>query len=47
MTSLDFIRNVIEQGEPDVLRSVLERVVDEHMEAEVDALCGAGRGERR
>ena len=44
MTSLDFVRNLIEQ--PDVLRSVLERVVDELMEAEVDALCGAGRGER-
>jgi putative transposase len=46
MTSLDFVRNLIEHGEPDALRSMLERVVDELMEAEVDALCGAGRGER-
>ena len=46
MTSLDFVRNLIEQGQPDVLRSVLERVVDELMEAEVDVLCGAARGER-
>jgi hypothetical protein len=29
MTSLDFVRNLIEQGQPDVLRSVLERVADE------------------
>ena len=46
MDNLSWLRNLIEQGDPDVLRDMLERIADQLMDAEVDAICGAGRGER-
>jgi putative transposase len=46
MDNLAWLRNSIEQGDPDVLRELLARFVDQLMDAEVDAICGAARGER-
>jgi transposase-like protein len=39
-------RKVLEQSSPDLLRSLLQTVVEQLMSAEADARCGAGYGER-
>jgi putative transposase len=40
------LRKSIEQSSPDLLRSLLQSVVEQLMSAEADAVCGAAYGER-
>ena len=40
------LRKTLEQSSPDLLRSLLQAVVEQLMSAEADARCGAGYGER-
>ena len=46
MEPIAFIRKQLEEAEPDLLRELLHDVVDRIMAGEVDALAGAGHGER-
>lgn len=46
MEPIAFIRKQLEDAEPDVLRTLLHEVIDQVMAAEIDALAGAGHGER-
>jgi putative transposase len=40
-----WLRKHLEEGDPDLLRSMLGAFVDQLMDAEVNALCNAGYGE--
>ena len=46
MDPLTWLRKQLETAEPDLLREMLRAFADQLMGAEVDALCGAGYGER-
>ena len=46
MNGLEEMRKLIEEGDADLLRTMVKRMAEALMDAEVDALCGAGRGER-
>ncbi len=39
---VDFIQNVIEQNQPDVMRHMLQSFINTLMSAEASVLCGAG-----
>ncbi len=41
------MRKLIEEGDVDVLRTMVKQMAEAPMGAEVDALCGAAHGERR
>ncbi|OPZ41413.1 MAG: Transposase, Mutator family [Actinobacteria bacterium ADurb.BinA094] len=47
MNGLEEMRKLIEEGDVDLLRTMVKRMAEALMEAEVDALCGAPHGERR
>jgi len=46
MNGLQEMRKLIEEGDIDVLRTMVKEMAEALMEAEVDALCGASHGER-
>jgi putative transposase len=46
MNGLEEMRKLIEEGDVDLLRTMVKRMAEALMDAEVDALCGAARGER-
>ena len=46
MTAIDELRKLLEEGDVDLLRSLVKQVVEALMGAEVDAVCGAAHGER-
>jgi putative transposase len=46
MNGLDEMRKLIEEGDVDLLRTMVKRMAEALMDAEVDALCGAAHGER-
>ena len=46
MNGLQEMRKLIAEGDIDVLRTLVKEMAEALMSAEVDALCGAGRGER-
>ena len=46
MNALEEMRKLIEGGDVDVLRTLVKQMAEALMGAEVDALCGAARGER-
>jgi transposase-like protein len=46
MPVVDWLRQQLEEAEPDVLRRMVEMVASALMSAEADALCGAAYGER-
>jgi putative transposase len=46
MDALAWLRNRLEEASPDLLREMVATFADRLMDAEVDALCGAARGER-
>jgi len=46
MNGFEQFRKLLSEGEVDLLRSLVKEVVEALMGAEVDALCGAARGER-
>jgi transposase-like protein len=46
MNGLEEMRKLIEEGDVDLLRSMVKRMAEALMDAEVDALCGASHGER-
>jgi transposase-like protein len=46
MELLDWIRKQLEEADPDLLRSMVQTFTEMLMGAEMDALCGAGHGER-
>jgi putative transposase len=46
MNALEELRKLIEEGDADLLRSMVGQMVEALMGAEVDALCGAAHGER-
>jgi transposase-like protein len=46
LTSLDWLRKQLQEADPDLLRAMVENVVETLMGAEADALCGASYGER-
>jgi putative transposase len=46
MDARTWIRKQVEAADPDLLREMISTVADALMNAEVDALCGAGYGER-
>jgi putative transposase len=46
MNGLEEMRKLIEEGDIDLLRTMVKRMAEALMDAEVDALCGASHGER-
>ena len=46
MNALQEMRKLIEEGDVDVLRTMVKQMAEALMGAEVDALCGAAHGER-
>jgi len=46
MNGLQELRKLIEEGDVDLLRTMVKQMVEALMGAEVDALCGAAHGER-
>jgi len=46
MNGLEEMRKLIEEGDIDLLRTMVKRMAEALMDAEVDALCGAAHGER-
>jgi len=46
MNALEEMRKLIEEGDADLLRTMVKQMAEALMGAEVDALCGAARGER-
>ena len=46
MNGLEEMRKLIEDGDADLLRTMVKRMAEALMDAEVDALCGASRGTR-
>ena len=46
MDPLSWLRNQLESADPDLLREMVTTFANQLMSAEVDALCGAGYGER-
>jgi transposase-like protein len=46
MNGLDEMRKLLEEGNVDVLRTMVKQMAEAFMGAEADALCGAGHGER-
>ena len=46
MNALEEMRKLIEEGDADLLRTMVKLMAEALMGAEVDALCGAARGER-
>jgi transposase-like protein len=46
MNGLQEMRKLIEEGDVDLLRTMVKRMAEALMDAEVDALCGAAHGER-
>jgi putative transposase len=46
MNGLEEMRKLIEEGDVDLLRTMVKRMAEALMDAEVDALCGASHGER-
>ncbi len=46
MNGLQEMRKLIEEGDVDVLRTMVKQMAEALMGAEVDALCGAAHGER-
>jgi len=46
MNAMDELRKMLEEGDVDLLRTLVKQVVETLMGAEVDALCGAPHGER-
>lgn len=46
MNGLKEMRKLIEEGDIDLLRTMVRQMAEALMGAEVDALCGASRGER-
>jgi transposase-like protein len=46
MNALEELRKLIEEGDADLLRTMVKQMAEALMGAEVDALCGAARGER-
>lgn len=46
MNGLEELRKLIEEGDVDLLRTMVKQMVEALMGAEVDALCGAAHGER-
>ena len=46
MNGLEEMRKLIEEGDVDLLRTMVKRMAEALMDAEVDALCGAAHGER-
>jgi transposase-like protein len=46
MNGLTEMRKLIEEGDIDVLRTMVKQMAEALMDAEVDALCGASHGER-
>ena len=46
MNGLQEMRKLIEEGDVDVLRTMVKQMAEALMDAEVDALCGAAHGER-
>ena len=46
MNGLEEMRKLIEEGDVDLLRTMVKRMAEALMEAEVEALCGAAHGER-
>ena len=46
MKGLEEMRKLIEEGDVDLLRTMVKRMAEALMDAEIDALCGASHGER-
>jgi putative transposase len=46
MNAIDELRKLLEEGDVDLLRTLVKQVVEALMGAEVDAVCGAAHGER-
>jgi putative transposase len=46
MNAIEELRKLLEEGDVDLLRTLVKQVVEALMGAEVDALCGAAHGER-
>ena len=46
VNALQEMRKLIEEGDVDVLRTMVKQMAEALMGAEVDALCGAAHGER-
>ena len=46
MAGVEAVHKLLESAAPDVLREILTEAVTKLMAVEVDALCGAGYGER-
>jgi putative transposase len=46
ITGLSEMRKLLEEGDVDVLRTMVKQMAEALMGAEVDALCGVAHGER-
>ena len=46
MNGLEEMRKLLEEGNVDVLRTMVKQMAEAFMGAEADALCGAAHGER-
>ena len=46
MDPVEMVRKTLEEGSPDVVRSMVQALAEAMMAAEADAMCGAGYGER-
>lgn len=46
MDPVEMVRKTLEEGSPDVVRSMVQALAEAMMSAEADAMCGAGYGER-
>ena len=46
MDPVEMVRKTLEEGSPDVVRSMVQALAEAMMSAEADAMCGAEYGER-